>query len=167
MQIRSKNTYRLLCVLILAALTLTLSFSVTAANTTTLTTVVPSFSSLSLQMQGNGTVTINGTPYTESARIQVERDSKMAVQIIPDNGYRLQSVVFNGENLAGSLIDGKLSLSVTEQDIILTICFSADAANPQTGDVQRYYLHLAICMLALSLIGLFFLMKHPRKKSNL
>lgn len=167
MKARSTRTYSLLCIFLLVALTLTLSFSVTAANTTTLTTVVPSFISLSLQMQGNGTVTINGTPYTESARIQVERDSTMAVQIIPDNGYRLQSVVFNGENLTGNLIDGRLSLSVTEQDIILTICFSADAANPQTGDVQRYYLHLALCMIALSLIGLFFLMKHPKKKSKL
>lgn len=167
MQTRSNNTYKILCVLLLAALTLTLSFSVTAANTTTLTTVVPSFSSLSLQMQGNGTVTINGTPYTESAAFQVEQDSTILVEILPDNGYHLQSVICNDENLAGSLIDGKLSLSVTEQDIILKICFSADAANPQTGDVQRYYLHHAICMLALSLIGLFFLMKHPRKKSNL
>ena len=167
MQTRSKNTYRLLCVLILTALTLTLSFSVTAANTTTLTTVVPSFSSLSLQLQGNGTVMLNGTPHTESAAFQVEQDSTILVEILPDNGYHLQSVICNDENLAGSLIDGKLSLSVTEQDIILKICFSADAANPQTADVQRYYLHLAICMIALSLIGLFFLMKHPRKKSNL
>ena len=167
MKARSTRTYSLLCIFLLVALTLTLSFSVTAANTTTLTTVVPSFSSLSLQLQGNGTVNINGTPYTESATFQVEQDSTILVEILPDNGYHLQSVICNDENLAGSLIDGKLSLSVTEQDIILTICFSADAANPQTGDVQRYYLHLALCMIALSLIGLFFLMKHPKKKSKL
>lgn len=149
---------------LLAALTLVLSISVTAnTGNTTLTTSVPASFALTLEIQGNGTVTINAETYTESNVLQIPCNTDVTLQIVPEQGSNIKSVLYNGSDITGALIDGVVMLPTMSGDSKLNITFGAGHNTPQTGDHAFRSLVMAGIIMMLSLLCLVAVWRAKKK----
>ena len=148
----------------MAALTLVICLPVTAAtNSTTLTTTVPEVLTLFLELSGNGTVTVSGVTYTKSETVDIPRNSIVELQIIPDVGNDIKSVVYNSYDYTKEVKNGKLTLPTITGEAKLCVSFIETASTPQTG-----YAYSPLCLtvlMFLSLIGIIVLY-FGKKKTN-
>ncbi|MBQ6840081.1 MAG: hypothetical protein IJO45_05270 [Oscillospiraceae bacterium] len=152
-------------ILLLAALTLMFSIPV-AASSTILTTSVPSSFVLSLEIEGKGTVTVNSVAYTKTNALVIPRNTATAVQVQPDKGYYLKSVIYNSEDITLQLKDGMVTLPAPEQDSCLRITFTVKATGPITGDAGYYTAGIAGTVMVLSLLCLAMLLANRKKKHS-
>ena len=152
---------------LLAALTLVLSISVTAnTGNTTLTTSVPASFALILEIQGNGTVIINDENYTESNTIQIPRNVDVTMQIIPEQGSYIKSVLYNGSDITGTLIDGVVMLPTMSGDSKLNITFDVSYNAPQTGDQAFRSAVMAGITMMISLLCLVVALRSKKKSAQ-
>ena len=119
----------------MAALTLVFSFPVAAAtNSTTLTTTVPKTFPLLLKLSGNGTVAINGVTYTQSGTVEIPRKGTIELQITPDAGNNIKSVIYNGLDCTNKAENGMLALPAIADESTLFVNFTEITSSPMTGD---------------------------------
>ena len=137
----------------MAALTLVICCPVAAAtNSTTLTTTVPVTFPLKLELSGSGTVAINGVAYTQSATVEITRNSTVEVQITQDAKNVLKSVVYNGHDYTKEAEKGKIVLPVITGKTTLCVNFTEIISSPTTGD--PYSPLSFVLTLLLSLMGI-------------
>ena len=164
MKARSKIFSKAILCVLMAALTLALSVSAAATtNSTTLTTSVPASFSLLLEIQGRGTVTINSQTYTESGTILIPRNMDVTLQIIPEQGSYIESVLYNGSKITSTLVDGSVTLPAMNGDSTLVITFAASQNPPQTGDQAARMAVLAEIAMLLSLCCLALVWKSKNR----
>lgn len=150
MKTRSTFIFTTIMLVLLAVLTLTFPVSVAATGSTTLTTSVPTHFSLTLDIVGKGMVTVNAEKYTESNTIQIERNSSVVLQILPNDGYKVQSVIYNSKDVTDEVVEGTLSLPVMECDSKLCVIFAANPVIPETGDTHYDAIVMAVAGMVLS-----------------
>ena len=77
-------------------------------------------------------------------------------EIKPDNGYKIKSVIYNGENVTSKVYGGKFVVKSVELDGSLKVTFES-ITSPRTGDSSNLALWSA--MLFLSGAGVCLLRK--------
>ena len=164
MKTRSKIFSKSILFVLMAALTLAFCIPVAATSSTTLTTTVPETLPLLLELTGNGTIRINGIEHTQSGVIEVSRNSTIELQIIPDTGHYIKTVVYNGHDYTKESKRGTLTLPVIPVNVQLCVHFSKIPSVPQTGDPYPP-LHLVVLML-FSLIGMIITLWFWKKKET-
>lgn len=164
MKARSKIFFKAILCVLMATLTLVICFPVVAAtNSTTLTTTVPKTFLLQLDLTGNGTVAVNGVAYTRSEKIEIPRNATIELQITPDAGSVIKSVIYNGCDYTKEAKNGKLVLPVIAGEVMLCVSFTTIVSSPQTGD-NCSPLYLTLLMLC-SLVGITATLSFGKKKA--
>ena len=115
--------------LLLTVLFILLLGPVAYAGDTVLTTNVPYGHTISLDIGSGGSV--NGL--CGKTEISADRHSKVIFEIKPDSGYKIKSVVYNGEDVTAKVSGGKLVIVSIESDGSLKVTFQSSRI-PQTGD---------------------------------
>ena len=147
----------------MAALTLVICIPVAAAtNSTTLTTTVPKALPLLLELSGNGTVTVDGVAYTRSGTIEIPRNSTIALQITPDVGNEIKTVIYNSRDYTKEAKNGKVALPAIVGEATLCISFAEIASIPETGDLS--FPQYSILLMLFSLIGTIVTLSFRKKK---
>ena len=135
MRTRSKILSKAISCVLLVALALIICVPVTAAtNSTTLTTTVPETLLLSVELQGSGTVIVDGTEYTESSVVQTPRNKDIVLQINPDDGWCIKSVIWGGNDITEKAKAGNVTLPGINEETALCVEFEKIASTPVTGD---------------------------------
>lgn len=146
-----------------------------AATTTLTTTVPPRAHSLRLDIGAGGSV--NGK--RGAAELSVEPGQPLTLLIAPDRGYKLLSVVYNGEDVTTRLSGGRFVIDAVEADGELVVRFTATTAatptpaatattatsnasaakapNPKTGDSAQPLLWAALLLSGFA--GVYILRK--------
>ena len=122
------------------------------ADSTILTTNVPSTHTISLDVGSGGSV--NGL--RGKTEIGADRHSKVVFEIKPDSGYKIKSVIYNGEDVTSKVSGGKFIIESVENDGNLKVTFQS-SISPQTGDSSNLVLWSA--MLFLSGAAMYLLRK--------
>lgn len=98
---------------------------------TTISTYVPAAFSVELEFQGeSGAVRVNGLTYqsaayggAESASIPVECCEEQSYYLIPDDGNRLGSLIYNGEDVTNQVHDNIFTAPEMDTDGIMVVTF--------------------------------------------
>ena len=122
------------------------------AGDTVLTTNVPYDHTISLDVGSGGSV--NGL--RGKTEIGADRHSKLVFEIKPDSGYKIKSVIYNGEDVTSKVSGGKFIIESIESDGSLKVIFQS-SKSPQTGDGSNLALWSA--MLFLSGVAMYLLRK--------
>lgn len=162
-----------------------------SSSATTITTQVPYTHSAELTITGEGTVTVSGNTYTETATVQIPRLEEVSWQFDPADGYVLKEVFYNGTDVTEELSDNTYAARpVNEDGTEVRVVFVKDAGSsgnptgstggtggqtgsgtsgnvsgkdsPKTGDETE--LGLWTGMMAVSMILVIALMAKVRKK---
>ena len=146
----------LLAVLCIACMPLT-----AFAHETTLTTTVPSQCPMKIEIVGNGKVEVEGTSYTETSIVQVKRHTETEFVFIPDEGYMLQAVSYDGEDVLAKIHNDTLVLPEVSEDSVLKVVFVSNGTVPKTGEYRSPLWIYALLMLVSS-IGIVFSVRKTR-----
>lgn len=146
----------LLAVLCIACMPLT-----AFAHETTLTTTVPSQCPMKIEIVGNGKVEVEGTSYTETSIVQVKRHTETEFVFIPDEGYMLQAVSYDGEDVLSKIHNDTLVLPEVSEDAVLKVVFVSNGTVPKTGEYRSPLWIYALLMLVSS-IGIVFSVRKTR-----
>lgn len=146
----------LLAVLCIACMPLT-----AFAHETTLTTTVPSQCPMKIEIVGNGKVEVEGTSYTETSIVQVKRHTETEFVFIPDEGYMLQAVSYDGEDVLSKIHNDTLVLPEVSEDSVLKVVFVSNGTVPKTGEYRSPLWIYALLMLVSS-IGIVFSVRKTR-----
>ena len=131
------------------------------AHETMLTTTVPSQCPMKIEIVGNGKVNVEGVSYTETSIVQAKRHTEVEFVIIPDRGYVLQAVSYNGEDVLSKIHDNTLLLSEVSEDSVLKIVFEANGTVPRTGEYRSPLWTYALLM-SVTGIGIVFSLRKTR-----
>ena len=163
MKTRSYFIGKIPSLFLLAVLTLCICTPVLAeSDTTILTTTVPSHFKMNVTIVGKGTIEINGQTLLETGVIQVERNSENTIIISPDQGFYLNAVIFDGEDITNEIKDGAFTFPALERDSSLSITFNTCTNTPNTGDNCNLFLFIVVAVA--SFIGIVVLLTINRKK---
>ena len=158
---RNKNK-RLISIWLFALLVLIFVPVTVFAQNTTLTATVPSQFQLEIEINGKGKIWINEKYFSETTTISIDRYKETIITIIPAPDYEIESVLYNGKNMAGNLQSRTLTLPIPTGDAKLAVNFTEKAPLPQTGD-SHYILVISIITIILSYF-LFMWLIRKRKK---
>ena len=131
------------------------------AQETTLTTTVPAVHTLHITLSGNGQIVVDGVPYEQSASLQIKRNSTPEISIIPDSGWKLKSVLLDGQDITEEFQSGAFAFSEMREDLELTVVFEAQSSTPQTGDQSN--IEILYLLMFLSVIGMLLCVLARRK----
>lgn len=156
--------FKAMILVLTAALTLALRLPVTAAtSSTTLTTTVPQTLPLLLKVSGSGTVTINGVAYAQSVRIEIPRNEKIELQIIPQKSSEIAGVFYNGRDCTVDIKNGNISFPAIAGEAILHVVFSEIVLPPKTGD--HCSLQFSLLIMLLLLLGIIVVSSFKKKRN--
>lgn len=66
--------------------------------------------------------------------LSVKHNEPTAIYIMPDNGYKVKNIIFDGENITSLYKDGKITLPFILKNGALDITFEKLHDTPQTGE---------------------------------
>lgn len=143
---RKSTAYRIVQVFFLAAIVILLPITAWAQETT-LTTVVPSSHTIHMELTGDGTVFVDGVAYTKTADIQVQRQHRPEISIQAEDGSKIKTVLWCGENIAAAFYNGTWTAQEMLEDAELTVIFEKASSSPQTRDAfhPELWFGLLIC----------------------
>ena len=90
--------------------------------------------------------------------IEVNRHTKTEFCLIPNSGYELKSVFFNGEDVFSELSDNTFILRETTSNSTLKVTFTPKSTQPQTGD-NSFPLWIYAILMIMSIAGIAFAVK--------
>lgn len=131
------------------------------AQETTLTTTVPSVHTLHIALNGNGQIVVDGVPYKQTASLQIKRHSTPEISVIPDSGWKLKSVLLDGQDITEEFQSGAFAFSEMREDLKLTVVFEEQSSTPQTGDQSN--IEILYLLMFLSVIGIILCVMVRRK----
>ena len=99
------------------------------ANTTisvTFEAIPPTTYTLSITASGNGSVTYDGTMTRNQTRLfTVNEGTNVTLDITPDNGYRIASVMVNDLDVTASVNNNQYTISNIQSNITVSVTFEA------------------------------------------
>lgn len=149
---QNHTAYRFVQAILLVLLLMLLPVSALAQETE-LTTTVPTSHTLHIELSGNGTVTIDGVSYTQSADVEIARHRAPTITLRAANGSIIQTVLWGDEDVTSAVKNGTWTAPEITEDVMLTVTF-AESLSPATGDNIAYVLLYLGVMLLLSLTGI-------------
>lgn len=161
-RIRAADRKNRVSIMLLLAILCIACMPLTAfAHETALTATVPSQCPMKIEIVGNGKVNVEGVSYTETSIVQVKRHTEVEFVIIPDRGYVLQAVSYDGEDVLSKIHDNTLVLPEVSEDSILKVVFEANGTVPKTGEYRSSLWIYALLMLVTG-IGIAFSARKTR-----
>lgn len=158
---RRSTAYQIVRFLFLVLIVALLPVSVWAQETT-LSANVPSSHTLHIELTGKGKIVVDGVPYEQNASLQIKRHSTPEISVIPDSGWKLKSVLLDGQDITEEFQDGAFAFSETREDLKLTVVFETQSSTPQTGDQSN--IEILKLMMFLSVIGMLRCVPTRRRK---
>lgn len=158
---RKSTACRIVQALFLAAIAMLLPITVWAQETT-LTTVVPTNHILHIEVTGDGTITIDGVAYTQTADVQVWRQHRPEINIQAADGSIIKTVLWGNEDVTAAFQDGKWTAPEVLEDAVLTVTFEKISNTPQTGD--NFHPECWIGLLVFSMLGFAVCLLGHKKK---
>ena len=134
------------------------------AQETTLTTVVPSSHTLHIEVTGDGTITIDGVAYTQTADVQVWRQHRPEISLQIADGYKIKTVLWDGDDVTAAFQSGKWTAPEILEDAVLTVVFEGPSDIPQTGDHRPLDFWVLLMFLSAGLFGLLMASKKRRNR---
>lgn len=135
------------------------------AQETALTTTVPAVHTLHIALNGNGQIVVDGVPYEQTADIQINRQSTPKITVIPDSGWKLKSVLLDGQDITAEIQSGAFVFTEMCNDVVLTVVFEIQGSTPQTGDQSN--IEIVFLLMILSAIGMLLCIGVQRRiKTN-
>lgn len=162
---RKKSTaYQIIRLLFVVLIIALLPVSVWAQETT-LTANVPSVHALHIELTGNGRIVVDGVPYEKTVSLQIKRHSVPEISVIPDSGWKLESVSFGGKDITEQIQNGTFAFPEMCHDAELIVVFETQSSTPQTGDKSNIeFLYL---VMFLSVIGMLLcVIEHRKTRTN-
>lgn len=159
---RRSTAYRIVQALILVLVIVLLPVTVWAQETT-LTTVVPTSHTLHIELTGEGTIFVDGVAYTQSADVQIQRQSRPEISLQTTDGYKIKTVLWGSEDVTAAFQNGKWSAPEITEDAALTVTFEKTSSTPQTGDTFHHKQWLAL--LTLTVLGLSVCLLRSKKEN--
>lgn len=83
---------------------------------TIITTQVPDTHTAYLNIEGKGSVQIEGQTYTQSQEIKIERLKNIMYTFLNEDGYKLNKVMYNGDDVTAKLVDNKYRAKPVYED---------------------------------------------------
>lgn len=160
---RKPTAYPIVRLLFLVLMIALLPVSVWAQETT-LTANVPSVHTLHIELNGNGRIVVDGVPYEKTVSLQIKRHSVPEISVIPDIGWKLESVSFGGKDITEQIQNGTFTCPEMCDNAELIVVFETQSSTPQTGDKTNIEI-LSLVML-LSVLGMILCMVAHRKEAN-
>jgi len=132
-----------------------------AAEEVVLTADVPAKHAVTLDVGEGGAVSVGGTVYTGSGQVDIDRHTEAQYTLKPDDGYALERVLYNGEDVSAQVNRGVFTAPPIVAEASLQVSFrKAPAAQtpaaatpapassqPKTGDASAPGLWLAAALL--------------------
>ena len=109
---------------------------------------------------------INGNILSQASVVSVDRRKEVACKVIPDAGYRIGSVIYNGNDITKDSKEGVFTLHPLEDNATFSITFVTNAGTPNTGDNTYPQLIFSSIVAVASLLGIAILLTVNRKKST-
>ncbi len=126
---------KLLSIVVALAMLFCLAIPVFA---TELTTSVPYEHSVTVTYNEGGYVLVNGRVCPNGAQFNINRFGEIDLSVILENGYHLESVTVNGEDVTEYYADGNLRIADITNDVNVNFTFAkcADDPNDKCGKVN-------------------------------
>lgn len=103
------------------------------ASTTIITTQVPETHTAYLNIEGKGSVQIEGQTYTQSQEIKIERLKNIMYTFLNEDGYKLNKVMYNGDDVTAKLVENKYRAKpVYEDGTTISVTFVKEDIVPYT-----------------------------------
>lgn len=99
-------------------------------------TEVSDFYRLKIRYNGNGSVLRNNKALKNGSTYKVKKNSSNSINIRPDEGYKVESVKLNNNNVTSWLNGNTLTLNGGSDDIDLSINFIKDSTAEDEGTVK-------------------------------
>ena len=161
---RKSTTYHYVRYLFLVLIIILLPVSVWAQETT-LTTTIPTVHTLHITLNGKGQIVVDDVPYEQIASLQVKRYNTPKISVIPSNGWQLQSVFLDGQDITTEVQNGTFLLAEMCNDVTLTVIFETQISTPQTGDQSN--IEIIYLLILLSVIGITLcVITHCKTRTN-
>lgn len=158
---KESTACRIVQALFLAIIVMLLPVTVWAQETT-LTTVVPSSHTLHIEVTGDGTITIDGVAYTQTADVQVWRQHRPEITIQTAEGSKIKTILWGSQDVTAAFQDGKWTAPEILNDAVLTVTFEKISNTPQTGD--SFHPEFCITLLIFSMLGFAICLLGYKKK---
>ena len=105
-----------------------------ADNDVTISTVVPEANTVEISVASGGKVTVDGTENrTGDSDITRPRGSSITFTIVPDEGYEVDGVFYNGEDITDKIKNGEFDLERLVSDGLLEVTFRKVSPASQEG----------------------------------
>ena len=113
-----------------------------SADDVVLTTTVPAEHTLSLVMEGSGQAACCGMTLENGASVTLPRQSEPVLDLLPADGCRVASLLYNGTDFSGSMTGLRITLPPLTADSVLRIEFrpaaESEEIRPQLTLQQKY-----------------------------
>ncbi len=118
-------------------------------------------------------ITVNvgaGGTVNPNKHFEVEHGQTQMFDILPNKGYKIKSVIVNGEDKTNEVIDGKLTLENITKDMTINVEFEKipevqqatlinkdNVESPKTSDNILFYFGLGLAsIIGISLLGIYY-----------
>ena len=90
-------------------------------------TFAPYEFSLSLSVQGRGHILLLGHDVESSGKFAVTHNDRIEMEFVPNEGYKMNSVMVDGANVTDMLVDGKYIVEYPTNDVNIEALFSKES----------------------------------------
>lgn len=94
----------------------------------TLSTLVPDTHAVRVHYNQGGYVMVNGALCEDGCTLTVPRHSQLALSLITRKGYVIESVVINGSDVTGDVVNGTYVIPFVSRDTTIVVTFRARTA---------------------------------------
>lgn len=102
----------------------------------TLSTVVPDTHAVQVHHNHGGYVMVNGALCEDGCTLTVPRHSRLELSLITRKGYRIESVLVNGADVTGSVVNGAYTIPSVSRDTEIVVTFRARSAAEEVSAVD-------------------------------
>ena len=137
------------------------------SGTQVITVTIPC--TVTLRIGEHGAVQVNGKSYTGDTSIQAPVGTVLTYTFLPDAGYQLSALTYDGDVVTGSVKDGAYAASPLIGNTELKVTFVKQAGplpaspTPKTGDDSAPGLWLALLVSGTGLLALLKKRKTRRR----
>ena len=158
-----KRTISILMLILILSDALPSEVNADTSGTQVITVSIPC--TVTLLIGEHGAVQVNGKNYTGNASIQAPVGSSLTYIIIPDSGYEISKLTYDGADVTSAVKNGRYRAAALEYNVTVKVSFveQTSPGNPRTGDNSR--IRLWITLMCGSGISLILLWRRERRRT--
>lgn len=144
--------------------------TVTEASFTNINLTVPEFYEIFIELQGAGRAVAEtgagSQEIYESGIVSVEKGGKLTLFLYPEEGNKVKSVLYQGEEQTDAVGEQKLSLTGIQEKGKITVIFEKEQGPVNTGDKTWEKACILIIIGAAGTAGMLLLLAGRKKPLN-